>query len=168
VNFETGDDFYEWLASANSAELHEFMLEHSECFTEDLCEEEDDLLADDEIDELYVCEVARAKSVSEESLRHLWSLDTDNDGDRYVQKCWALLESPNLTAALLNEIDPYGPLMIHAMTSHSLADAKLVKKIFNQGLISLDETIDYLVSEDILTEGELDEYKKNIQSKLSA
>lgn len=167
MNFESGGDFYDWLEDASSPELHEFMLEHSSCFTDDLCEEEDDLLANDEIDELFVCEIARAGAISEESLRHLWSLDTGGDGDRYTQKCWALLESPNLTVALLNEIEPFGALMTYAVTSHQLANSTLVKKVFTEGLISLEETIDFIASNGDFTEEEIESYRKSMQGALN-
>lgn len=167
MNFESGEDFYDWLEGASSSELHEFMLEHSSCFTDDLCEEEDDLLANDEIDELFVCEIARAGAISEESLRYLWLLDTGGDGDRYVQKCWALLESPNLTAALLNEIEPFGALMTYAVTSHDLADSALVKKVFTQGLISLEQTLEFISAEGDFSEEEIEEYRESMQGALN-
>jgi hypothetical protein len=111
--------------------------------------------------------VARSKNVSETTLKHLLALDSGGDGGRYEQIRWALLESPNLTVSLINEIDPYGPLMMKSITAHPLADSNLVQKIFNE-FLSEEELISYLAAKEIFSDAEIQEYQNLIQSKLKS
>jgi hypothetical protein len=163
--FETGEEFYDWLDVSSSDELHRIAVEHTKCFSETLCVNEDELMETEEINDLFVCEVARSKKVSESTLRYLLAIDSGGDGGRYEQIRWAILESPNLTAPLLKEIDPYGPLMVKSITANPLADSDLIQKIFNE-FLSEEELISYLVSKEIFSVKEVGEYQDLIRSKL--
>jgi len=165
--FDTGEEFYSWLDNSSADELHSLVLEHASCFSTTVCNNEDQFIEDEEIEDLFVCEVARSKNVSETTLKHLLTLDSGGDGGRYEQIRWALLESPNLTVSLINEIDPYGPLMVKSITANPLADSTLVQKIFSE-FMSEEELVSYLAAKEILSETEIQEYRNLIQSKLKS
>ena len=165
--FGSGEEFYTWLDNSSADELHNLVLEHESCFSGALCSNEDQLIEDEEIEDLFVCEVARSKNVTETTLKHLLNLDSGGDGGRYEQIRWALLESPNLTVSLINEIDPYGPSMVKSITANALADSNLVRKIFSE-FLSEEELISYLAAKEILSEAEIQEYRNLIQSKLKS
>ena len=164
-SFKDGEEFYNWRDSASESEIHELVLQHAKCFSNSLCENEDLLLENEELEDLFVCEVAKSRNIREETLTYLLNLETNGDGGRYEQIRWALLESPNLTIELLDKIDPYGPLMARSITSHPLATRATLNRIFTE-YISEEEIISYLESAHILSDFELRSYKNLIQAKL--
>ena len=164
--FDTGEEFYSWLDNSSADELHSLVLEHASCFSKTVCSNEDQFIEDEEIEDLFVCEVARSKNVSETTLKHLLTLDSGGDGGRYEQIRWALLESPNLTVSLINEIDPYGPLMVKSITANPLADSTLVQKIFSE-FMSEEVLVSYLAAKQILSDEEIIAYQNLIRNKLA-
>jgi hypothetical protein len=164
-SFENGEEFYNWRDSASESELHDLVVEHSGCFSNSVCENEGLLLEDEEIEDLFVCEVAKSRNVGEDTLTYMLNLDSNCDGGRYEQIRWAIIESPKLTMELLNKIDPYGPLMARSITSHPLATSATLHRIFKE-FISQDEIDSYLESKQILSDFELRSYKNLIQAKL--
>ena len=130
MNFQDGEEFYEYLDTASPEELMNLVSEHEKCFTTEICELETRLFEDDELEDLIALEVAKAPEVTPEILEYILNLDSGGDGGRYEQARWAVIESPELTVELLRKVDPYTIAMAYQITIHPISDGKIVKSIF--------------------------------------
>ena len=103
--FETWEDFNDFLLEATSLDLHSLAVKHTDCWSNQaLCEEEEMLWDEgDNLDEVVFIRVVGAQNVSEQTLRYILECGSPNTEWRAVLSN-AIMSSPAITSEILTLI----------------------------------------------------------------
>jgi len=151
LQFETWEDFNDFLSHGTPTDLHSLALKHTGCWTtQALCDQEEMLCAEaDSLNEVIFIRVAGAKNVSEQTLKYLLECGSPNTEWR-ASLSGALMSSPAITSEILTliPVDDYvddGDIALE-MFFHELANLDVISHIALEGL-GISEIVDLAAAE---------------------
>ena len=141
IDFESWDEYDEYIKEASSEELHSLLLEHAKCWPEGICEMELAFMeeADDKC-EAIVIKVLSASNVSTQSIDVALEYGS-SDGENALTLSYAVMESPAMNKEMLLKTPAWDHEQAWWIMNHELADADVIK--------NLDETHGYSLSDTI-------------------
>jgi|LauGreSBDMM110SN_4_FD.fasta_scaffold118148_2 hypothetical protein len=149
--FETWEDFNDFLLKAESLELHSLAVKHADCWSnQELCEEEEMLWDEgDHLDEVVFIRVVGAQNVSEQTLKFILECGSPNTEWRAALS-FAIMSSPAITSEILTliPVDDYvndGEVAFE-MFFHRLANLDVISHITSDGL-GISDIVDRVAAE---------------------
>jgi hypothetical protein len=149
--FETWEDFNDFLLEATSLELQSLAVKHTDCWSnQELCEEEEMLWDEgDSLDEVIFIRVVGAQNVSELTLKYILECGSPNTEWRAALSN-AIMSSPAITSEILTliPVDDYvndGEVAFE-MFFHQLANLDVISHITSDGL-GISDIVDRLAME---------------------
>jgi hypothetical protein len=139
--FESWDEYDEYIREASSDELHTLLVEHAKCWPEGFCEMEAEFIEELEDNrEAIVIKVLGSKSVGAQSLEVALE-NGSSDGEYALTLTYAAMASPAINKELLLKTPAWDHQQAWWIMNHELADADVIKNLEETHGYSLSETI---------------------------
>lgn len=141
IEFESWDEYDEYITEASTDELHALLLEHAKCWSENICDMEFAFMEEiDDKREAVVIKVLGAKNVGVQTVN--LALDEGaNDGQYAITLSYAVMASPAINKELLLKTPAWNHEQAWWIMNHELADADVVKNLEETHGYSLSETL---------------------------
>jgi hypothetical protein len=141
IEFESWDEYDEYIKEATAEELHALLLEHANCWSEKICEMEREFIEEfEDLREAIVIKVVGAKKVGTQTLG--LALERGSADSEWANiLSYAVMYSPAIDKDILLKTPALDHEQAWWIMIHELADADVIKNLEKAHGYSLSETI---------------------------